>query len=322
MSQRPKVEMNEMGAILIGGEIAADGPCHGRTLFVSHAHSDHLGGLKKRMGGRTVVCTAPTYDLAAYALGFRPWGVRVVEYNRPVELSEEKLTLYPSTHILGSAQALVETKHGSVVYTGDFKQPNTPIIEADVLVIEATYGAPSYTREVGDAEVALVEAVEKHVKEGPVCVYGYASKVQEALSILKGFVDADFLLDRTCEKVAQIYLKHGFKLPRYRPLNGEKPGSGCVIFKTLKHAGERFEGIKIILTGWSPRLVAKIRGGYMIRLSDHADYTQLLEYVECAKPKVVYTDGWRSNYAAVFAKEIERRLGIRAYPLPGWSTWR
>lgn len=317
MSGRPKVEMNAMGAILIGGEIAADGPCYGRTLFVSHAHSDHLGGLKRRMGCRAAVCTAPTYDLAACALGFRPSGVRIVDYSRPVELGEETLTLYPSTHILGSAQALVETKHGSVAYTGDFKQPNTPILEADVLVIEATYGAPFYTREVGDAEVALVEAVERHVREGPVCVYGYASKVQEAMSILRGFVDADFLLDRTCEKVAKIYLKHGVKLPRYRPLDGEKPQSGCVVFKTLRHAGERFNGTKIVLTGWSPRLVAKISGGYMIRLSDHADYTQLLEYVEGSKPKLVYTDGWRSSYAAVFAREIERRLGISAHPLPG-----
>ncbi|MEM0321786.1 MAG: hypothetical protein QW613_05240, partial [Thermoprotei archaeon] len=189
-------------------------------------------------------------------------------------------------------------------------------LSADVLVIEATYGSPIYRREVGDAEVALVETVEKHLKEGPICVYGYTSKVQEALGILMGFVDAEFLLDSTCDKVAKIYLKHGYKLPKYNVLDNQEVDMKSVVFKPLSKAKERFRGTKILLTGWAPNLITSISGGYMIRLSDHADYTQLMSYVEEAKPKVVYTDGWRSSYAKVLAKEIENRLGVKAHPLP------
>jgi putative mRNA 3-end processing factor len=310
------VSINSKGAILIGSEFAADGPCSERTLFVSHAHSDHIGGLRRRGGSRETLCTPATYDLACHTLGYRPSGVRTVGYSKPVTYGEETLTLYPATHILGSAQALVETRFGSVAYTGDFKQPGTPILGADVLIMEATYGAPIYRREVGDAEVALVETVEKHLHDGPICIYGYTSKVQEALAILRGFIDAEFLLDSACDKVAKIYLKHGFKLPKYNLLDQEKVEGRSVVFKSLSKARERFHGTKIVLTGWAPSLVTRVEGGYMIRLSDHADYNQLLNYVEEARPKVVYTDGWRSSYAKVLAKEIENRLGIKAHPLP------
>ncbi|MEM0121204.1 MAG: MBL fold metallo-hydrolase [Thermoprotei archaeon] len=310
------VEINSKGAIIMGSEFAADGPCTGRAIFVSHAHSDHIGGLRGGRRGGDALCTPATYDLACYALGYKPKGVRTVEYNKSVVYGEESLTLFPANHILGSAQALVETRFGSIAYTGDFKQPGTPVLSADVLVIEATYGSPIYRREVGDAEVALVETVEKHLKEGPICVYGYTSKVQEALGILMGFVDAEFLLDSTCDKVAKIYLKHGYKLPKYNVLDNQEVDMKSVVFKPLSKAKERFRGTKILLTGWAPNLITSISGGYMIRLSDHADYTQLMSYVEEAKPKVVYTDGWRSSYAKVLAKEIENRLGVKAHPLP------
>jgi putative mRNA 3-end processing factor len=311
------VSINSRGAILIGSEYAADGPCPGRTLFVSHAHTDHIGGLRRMADGQIAICTPPTYDLASHVLGYRPKMIRTVDYKATVTYGEEELTLYPATHILGSAQALVETKRGSIAYTGDFKQPGTPVLGSDALVIEATYGAPLYRREVGDAEVALIETVERHLHEGPVCIYAYTSKIQEAMSILRGIIDADFLLDTQCDKVAKIYLKHGFRLPKYDVLGvGADIDRRAVVFKPMSKSRENFGGTKIVLTGWSPSLISRMKGGYTIRLSDHADYDQLLEYVEEAKPRLVYTDGWRSSYAKVLAKGIENRLGIKTYPLP------
>jgi len=52
------VSINSKGAILIASEFAADGPCTERTLFVSHAHSDHIGGLRRKGGGRDAVHTS------------------------------------------------------------------------------------------------------------------------------------------------------------------------------------------------------------------------------------------------------------------------
>jgi Cft2 family RNA processing exonuclease len=46
-----------------------------------------------------------------------------------------------------------------------------------------------------------------------------------------------------------------------------------------------------MLTGWAVDPSARYRYGVheMIALSDHADFPELVEYVERARPKVVYT---------------------------------
>lgn len=316
------VEITGKGTILMGSKFAADGPSDREVLFVSHAHWDHLAGLKRRvLESQTVVSSAATLDLASELLGFRPRNAFALEHNKSFRAGDEHLTIYPANHILGSAQALVETKQGSVGYTGDFKQPDTPVLQPDTLVIEATYGAPMYQRQLGEAEVAFVEIVEKCLKNGPLTVYAYAAKAQEAMSLLNGFVDANFLLDEECHKMAQVYSKHGYKLPRFHQLSAAKElditfGSNTVIFKTLGKSNEKCIGTKIVLSGWSPSVINTIRGGYMIRLSDHADFTQLLQYVEESRPKIVYTDGSRSSYAQVLAKAIEKRLGITARAAP------
>jgi putative mRNA 3-end processing factor len=306
----------------MGSKFAADGPSDREVLFVSHAHWDHLAGLKRRSSEKQIiVSSAATLDLASELLGFMPRNALALEPNRRFQVGDECLTIYPANHILGSAQALVETKQGSVGYTGDFKQPDTPVMQPDALVIEATYGAPMYQRQLGEAEVAFVEIVEKCLKNGPLTVYAYAAKVQEAMSLLNGFVDADFLLDKECHKMAQVYSRHGYRLPQFHQLGAAKDsdrssGSNKVIFKTLGKSNEKCSGTKIILSGWSSSVVNTIRGGYMIRLSDHADFTQLLQYVEESRPRIVYTDGSRSSYAQVLAKAIEKRLGITARAAP------
>jgi Cft2 family RNA processing exonuclease len=48
----------------------------------------------------------------------------------------------------------------------------------------------------------------------------------------------------------------------------------------------------------------------MIALSDHADFSELLEYVDRAKPRVVYT----VHGDASFSKYL-RRQGVEAYHL-------
>ena len=62
-----------------------------------------------------------------------------------------RLRLYPAGHVLGSAMVHVETEAGeSLLYTGDFKMRQglaaeaIEIPQADVLVMETTFGNPNY----------------------------------------------------------------------------------------------------------------------------------------------------------------------------------
>ncbi|MCL5788359.1 MAG: MBL fold metallo-hydrolase [Candidatus Marsarchaeota archaeon] len=316
----PSVKISRSGTIELEETIACDGPTSKKHLFVSHAHSDHLGGVRKQVkSDGLVLATKETCDLASHLLGVdRKRGFVEIEYQKPFQIDESNITFFRANHILGAAQILLESPQGSVVYTGDFKQPGTPVIGADVLVIESTYGAPIYRRTPGEAEVALVETVVKLLKTGPVTVYAYAAKVQEAMSLLDGFVNTEFFLDDACYSVAKIYARHGYKLPRFHSLSNCSPekSSQAVFFKSMRGSANHSSGSKVVLTGWAPTTVSPIEGGYMIRFSDHADFDQLIDYIRECSPKLVVTDSSRSGYAAILASYVNKKLGLKAKCMP------
>ena len=70
-----------------------------------------------------------------------------------------------------------------------------------------------------------------------------------------------------------------------------------------------------ILTGWALDSGAKYRSrcDEAFPLSDHADYDELLRYVELVQPKRVLTV---HGFAAEFATDLRRR-GIEAWALAG-----
>src|SRR5438093_246930 len=111
--------------------------------FVSHAHSDHVGAHGH------VLCTPATAALMRCRVRGRSH-YRALEFGRGYDFPDYRLTLYPAGHILGSAQALVETNAGRLLYSGDFKlraglsaEP-IEVPEADVVVMETTFGRPRY----------------------------------------------------------------------------------------------------------------------------------------------------------------------------------
>src|SRR5262249_37769003 len=92
-------------------------PQHARPLaFVSHAHADHVQRPDPVLG-----TAAPAAMMRARAGGAGRARFRVLEYRRPYELADCRLTLYPAGHVLGSAQALVEWQGCRLLYSGDFK---------------------------------------------------------------------------------------------------------------------------------------------------------------------------------------------------------
>ena len=76
--------------------------------------------------------------------------------------------------------------------------------------------------------------------------------------------------------------------------------------------------MSIYLSGWLfGRPVKKINSReYIVAFSDHADFKQLLNYIDESKPKVVIIDGTRSSCASIFAREVTRRLGLHSIVLP------
>jgi len=329
-----KAGVSERGAVLLGDSVACDAFDDDRPLrVVTHAHADHLVGLRRSLrSGKRVLMTAATRDLIGVVNGPLPLddgSVELLDYGETVEYGDERVTLVKADHILGAAQVLVEASEGSrVAYTGDFRVDGTePLVDCDALVVEATYGSPSFKRAFKvDVRELLVSMVEKRLSAGTVYVFGYYGKLQEVMQILRrADVCVPFVMPERVFNVSQVCEAHGMQLGGLT-LSTEKEGRElldgdlpCVAFyhmNTRKKVG--LDSSRICVSGWEFHSPCRQIGEreHLIALSDHSDFSGLLEYVKRCNPKRVVTDNYRVSHGVTLAREISRRLGIPAVAMP------
>ena len=328
-----KASITDKGAVLLGKTVACDAFDENKPLrIVTHAHADHMVGLQQSLRTcKKVMMTNATKDLVSVMLGplfLMSGSVETLDYGKPTQFEDERITLHKADHILGAAQVSVEDSDGTrIVFTGDFRLEGTPVLEADILIIEATYGSPSckrpFNREVHDL---LVSTVRKGLHQGPVYIFGFHGKLQEVMQILHAAdVNAPFIVPERVLHVSKVCEQHGMRLGRLL-LSSEKEVKDlmqrnypCVAFY---HMGSRNtidkNAYRVYVSGWefnSPlRQIGK--NEYVIALSDHSDFNGLIEYVRRSHPKQVITDNHRVGHAQTLAKEIHKRLGITAKAIP------
>jgi putative mRNA 3-end processing factor len=325
--------VTKSGAVLLGDSVACDAFDASRPLrVVTHAHADHLGGLRSSLRHcEKVLMTKATRDLAETlneSLKLKDAAtVKTLEYGKVIKYKEEKISLIKADHILGAAQVLVEDAGGiRIVWTGDFRLDGTPVVDCDVLVVEATYGSPSCRRNFDvDVRELLVSMIEKRLRGGAVYVFGYHGKLQEVMQILR---DADvavpFVMPERVYEVTKVCENHGMRLgclslstgnEGHELLDGNLP---CVAFyhmNSRQHVGLR--NARICVSGWEFHSPCRQIGDreHLVALSDHSDFDGLIEYVKRSKAKQVITDNYRSN-GDMLAKEISKRLGVSAVAMP------
>jgi len=329
-----KATITDRGAVILGKSVACDAHDETKPLrVVTHAHADHMIGLQQSL--RTcekVLMTKATKDLIDVMRSplFLMGGyVETLGYGKSMRYGEESITLFPADHILGAAQVLVEDAEGTrIVYTGDFRLEGTPVLDADILVIEATYGSPSCRRPFNrDIKEMLVSIVEEGLKHGPVYVFGYHGKLQEVMQILhEAGLNVPFLAPEKVFQVSKICERHGMHIGRVHRLE-EKDFRGmlernqpCVAFYHMGSRGKVGRGcFCVYVSGWEFDMPCREIADkeYVIALSDHSDFDGLMEYVRRSKPKFVITDNFRIGYAETLARHIQRRFNVPAVALPG-----
>ncbi|MFQ5836405.1 MAG: exonuclease [Candidatus Bathyarchaeia archaeon] len=329
-----KATVTTKGAVLLGKHVACDAFDETKPIrVVTHVHSDHMIGLRQSLGHcEAVVMTPATKDLIDAMKGPRflmRGNVKTLDYGEAFTYEDEQLTLHYADHILGAAQVLVEDGDETrILYTSDFKIFRTPVVEADVLVLEATYGNPYRVRPFGImAGGILVSLVEQGLKRGPVYVFGYHGKLQEIMQILyEAKVKAPFIVPEKVFQVSKVCERHGMRLGRRLLLSSEERAQSIlrqrepsiVFYHTHSRRRMEKEGLRIYASGWQfVKPCQKIgEGEYRVALSGHSDFNELLHYVEKCRPKMVITDNHRFGDAFALAREIERRLNIPARPVP------
>ena len=265
--------------------------------FISHAHSDHVARHS------SAVLTPSTRLLLGPLLNKSE--CVTLEYHEPLSTTNYTMTLYPAGHCLGSAQALIESRATGerILYTGDLKLKSNAMAEpaevvpCDTLIIESTYGRPEYKFPPEEGVLEQCFSILRSWLEAgytPVVVAHRTGKAQELLHhlLLEGF---EVALESSTWEVTERYQEAGVTFPSdFRMLeNGAKDGEVVLRPPGRKKGveGDSPRARTVALTGWAvdPSLHYRSGAATTLPFSDHADFDDLVSYVEAVNPRRVFT---------------------------------
>lgn len=333
--EQVRVRINSNGAIEFPYKICIDGHGDGcLTRVVTHIHADHTLHLDKSIiASRYIVGTPITIELLN-ALGYNIPFIKAVllNYGEIIPFDKAKLKLEIAQHIPGTAQVVFYDTDSVIVYTSDFKNPGsgTKIIkDVDILVIDATYGDPKYSRASEDVIWdEFIKIIKKFLTVAPIAIYAYYGKAHEVMSRLReAGIDAPFILSHHHWKVNQVLSKYGYNIQDVvlygsREYEEVKRDGWFIefhhttLFKSFKTRRRLFH---ILLTGRFAKTIIKLDDGgnnWVIGISGHADFNELIYYIDEAKPKLLIVDGFRSSYAEKFAAIVRERFDLKAITNP------
>ena len=291
------------------------------SSIISHAHSDHTA-----RHSRPVVTPNTLLLLRDYLKKADPI---VLPYGESLETPTHTITLHPAGHCLGSAQTLVESKATGhrLLYTGDIKTRSSPtnepaqVVQADTLVIECTYGRPEYVFPNQEQTLATASRTLKtwlSRGERPVALGWRLGKAQEMLHHLlsDGF---DVVLEPGIYEAVLAYQEAGVQFTgTMTAFDGHWPDGSVALFppgRSVQALGDYRNQRTMELTGWAvsgTRHHWRRPADASLPFSDHADFNDLLAYVEAVKPNRVYTVFGFPEFAAKL-----RSMGYPAVHLDG-----
>ena len=281
----------------------ADHP-DGDVTVVSHAHGDHWPE-----EATTAVCSQLTADLVT------------ARRETPLErTTDDRVELLPAGHVPGSRAALVTDPDGTrYLYTGDvctrprFYLDGFDPPEADVLVVESTYGEPGYV--FPDHETVAAEIVDwLEDTDEPVLLFGYAlGRAQELELLAERAGRTTYTTDavRRVNEVVESHLGTAFAVEPYASGVDLGPGDALVLPMTsarinwVDRLAAETGAVKAGFSGWAVEDSFRFRGDYdaTFPLSDHCDFAELRGLVAAVDPDRVYT---QHGSAAAFARTLTR----------------
>jgi Cft2 family RNA processing exonuclease len=288
--------------------------------LISHAHSDHYGGKHENAWA--------TAETIALIQNSKPSfnHCKAVPFEKKQVIGETKASFHNAGHVLGSGQIALETEGKKMVITSDFNPVDSILFkgakptECDWLVMETTFGMPEYSfpeRETVHQQIG--KWIKENAKQNRFTVLaGYSlGKAQELTRICNDYANETPLVHEKIFLHNQTYEKFGVQLGKFLKLDHNLKESNVLILpptlldKNIVPALEYSLGKKVVTamaTGW------RYRNGFdkTFPLSDHADYSHLLEFVQECQPKQVYT---MHGFAKEFAATVQRKLRIPARAL-------
>jgi putative mRNA 3-end processing factor len=289
--------------------------CEDDINLISHAHSDHL---PSRCKGGEFVMSEITQSLLYIR---RKAATKIISHNR--------VQLLDAGHVMGSHMFLIEGGT-RVLFTGDFCTKKkffshgAKPVKTDILIIECTFGHEKYifpdTEKVTSEILDYVEDCFSRDQSVAILAYPFG-KAQEITLLLKEYVP---YVTRQIYDINESLGRFGYRFTQRAFYSKEvKKSNDPFVLVTTSSYGTQLDTMReikrnkvrtIAVSGWA------VDGGYghfkgidrAFPLSDHADFSDLLHFVEGCNPDLVYTC---HGFSTRFAGSICKNLGIEATPL-------
>jgi putative mRNA 3-end processing factor len=303
-----------------GDRVVFDGTAPGDVRVLSHAHADHQVG---RTAG-PVVCSPLT---AALVETRQHTAIEVDDTPASVELPN-------AGHVAGSRAALVTDPDTGrrYCYTGDvcprdrFYLDGFDPPDADVLILETTYGTPDYRLPPTDEVVAEINQWLADTRDRIAVMHGYSLGRAQKLQAIATEPESDrsrvFVTDTVADvnAVVETHLDVAFDARRFSDDTTLEPGdvlvapAGAARGSAVGNLLDRDDVVTAGFSGWAVDRSFRYRRGYDagFPLSDHADFDELVEIVRAVDPDRVYT---HHGFAEAFARHLTIEHGFETRAL-------
>ncbi|MFX0117212.1 MAG: MBL fold metallo-hydrolase RNA specificity domain-containing protein [Candidatus Hodarchaeota archaeon] len=302
--------------------------------LISHAHADHL----PTRAEEGAVAYGSEITAAIGALRTK----KTIEF-RAIDQDLSNIEVSDAGHTVGSSQYLIRAKEASVLYTGDFCPRKRFFLEGarpqncETLIIESTYGSPSYVfppiKSVLMRAKDWIEDCFSH-SQIPVLI-GYSfGKAQllgaflEQLSINYAVHPAIFQINSNLKRFSLNFKGISLKDSTAKRLFLSEDAA---IISPRKLPKQYFSADRVMknrqngrhplyshahFTGWAIKRPFSRKDSVSFPLSDHADFNDLLHYIEGCNPERVNVFLYPgSRMARNFANHVKNRTGIDAISL-------
>lgn len=305
------LQITPQGLYCTYGEFYIDPQQPVRQAVVSHAHGDHAVP-----GNGMAWCTPATAAfMSCRHAKHSPTVYSVREFGQPFRIGNVELCFYPAGHILGSAQILLRYAGVSYLYTGDYKLQRDdtcePLvaIQADVLITESTFADPATRHPDPVAEIRKLKEKPQNILLGTYAL----GKAQRLTSLINTCCpERTVLVHHSILPLHRLYDQLGPKTLHYQPYDRKlmkKQPEGFVYLVPPITFNSYFRAtavLRVFASGWHH---LHQRNDLALVISDHADWTDILAYIEQVDPREIWTvHGRGASLQAHFSGKIPVRL--------------
>ncbi len=284
------ISISKAGLYCIPGEFYLDPKRVVPIAVISHAHGDHATPNCKQ-----VFCTRGTRELMGmrYNASIRSQFC-TKEYREEFIINGVKISFHPAGHILGSAQILLEYGGERYLYTGDFKLQSDDsceefaFVECDHLITETTFADPDYAHPEPVEEILQLNETNQNLVIGAYAV-GKAQRITKLIS--RHCPDKKLFVHNGVASFHRVYEEHQRDLGKWNLYRRQEflDSTNSIYILPPSHFARYSRNrnvLKIFATGWKRSYYSCDR---ILRISDHADWKDVLTLVDKTKTKNVYT---------------------------------